>query len=135
MSVVEHLEGRAIAAGAGVATGVCLPVAILAQLAAGDDADPSNLVFLFFLLILAGFALGGYVAARLAPLAPYSNGALAASATFVAIQGVAILVRLARDRDVNLATIPFNALVAYGSGLAGAALALWVTDRRRQARR
>lgn len=123
------IERLAIVRGAVVAICICLPAALAAQALVDvpEGEDPPATVFVFFLLVLVGFALGGWWGARSAPSAPYSNGALAAFAAFVVIQGVAIVVRVVGGDGVNLPALVFNALVAYGAGLLGAAI--WSRQR------
>ena len=118
------LEGPAVLRGASVAICICLPAALAAQALVDVDEgeETSNLVFLFFALVLAGFALGGWWAARSAPTAPFSNGAVAALAAFAVIQGVALVVRLIGDEPVNVPALVFNGVVAYGAGLLGASI-------------
>jgi putative membrane protein (TIGR04086 family) len=111
---------RAVGIGAGVAIAIAVPSALAGQLLA--DAE-SNLVFLFFLAVLVGFVLGGSAAARRAPEAPFTNGALAAVAAYLLIQGLAIISLLVRGEPIRVPQILFNALVAYGSGLLGGLMA------------
>jgi hypothetical protein len=121
---VKDLLPRAIAAGALVAVAICLPLAALSQVvAAGVTGDPPALILLLFVGVLAGFSAGGYVAAGRAPSAPYSNGALAAVAAFAAIQLVAVVTQTIRGEPVAIASILFNALIAYSCGLVGSLLA------------
>ena len=119
---MSTIEWPAVLRGASIAICICLPAALVAQALVDVDEgeDPSNVVFVFFALVLAGFALGGWWAARAAPTAPFSNGAVAALAAFVVIQGVALVVRVVGDEPVNVPALVFNATVAYGAGLLGA---------------
>jgi hypothetical protein len=116
------VQARAVARGAAVAVATCLPLALVSR-AVADDGDGSPLTALLFLLVLAGLAVGGLVAARSAVVAPFTNGGLAALLAFVAIQGVALAVRSADGDPVSLPALVFNGLLAYGCGLAGAAVA------------
>jgi hypothetical protein len=118
------IDRLAILRGASVAICICLPAALAAQALVDvpEGDDPPATVFLFFALVLAGFAVGGWWAARSAPAAPYSNGAVAALAAFLVIQGIALVVRAVGGEGTNIVAIVFNGLVAYGAGLLGAAI-------------
>jgi hypothetical protein len=117
------IERDALLKGTAVTIVVCLPLALLSQAVADGDGEAGSLGVLLFLAVLAGFVLGGAVAARSAPEAPITNGAVAALAGYAVIQGVALLVRLAGGEDVNLVAIVFNGIAAYGCGLVGALIA------------
>lgn len=118
------LDRLAILRGAAVAVCICLPSALAAQALVDvpEGDDPPSTVFVFFLLVLFGFALGGWWAARAAPAAPFSHGAIAAIAAFAVIQGIALIVRAIGGDGVNVPALVFNGLVAYGAGLLGAAI-------------
>jgi len=120
--VRQMLDRLAILRGASVAVCICLPAALISQALVDvpEGEDPPSSIFLFFVLVLAGFALGGWWAARAAPEAPFSNGAVAALAAFAVIQGIALVVRLVGGDSVNIPALVFNGLVAYGAGLLGA---------------
>ena len=114
------IERDALLKGMAVTILVCLPLALLSQAVADGDDDAGSLGILLFLAVLAGFVLGGWVAARSAPGAPITNGAVAALAGYAVIQGVALVVRLVGGEDVNVVAIVFNGIAAYGCGLVGA---------------
>jgi len=111
-----------VARGAAVAIALCLPLALVSRQVA-DDGDGSPVTALLFVLVLAGLAVGGFVAARSAAAAPFTNGGLAALLAFVAIQGVALVVRGADGDPTSVPDLVFNGLLAYGCGLAGGAVA------------
>ena len=116
------VDRAAVVRGAAVAVAVCLPLALLGQ--AVDDADGSSFTALLFVGVLAGFAAGGAVAARRAREVPFTNGGLAALVAYVAIQGTALVVGAVTDGDPpSVPSLVFNALLAYGCGVAGSALA------------
>lgn len=117
------IERDALLKGMAVTIAVCLPLALLSQAVADGDDEPGGLAVVLFLAVLAGFVLGGWVAARSAREAPITNGAVAALAGFAVIQGVAVIVRLAGGDDVNVVAIVFNGVAAYGCGLVGALVA------------
>lgn len=116
------VDRAAVVRGALVATAICLPLAIVAQQVVDPD-DGTALAPLLFLAVLVGFAVGGFVAARQATGAPFTNGGVAALLAFVAIQGVALVVRLVDGDPPSATTLVFNALLAFACGLAGGALA------------
>ena len=120
---MSKLDWPAIRTGALVAIAVCLPLAVLAEVAAGDDDEGGALVLLLFVGVLVGFASGGYAAAQRS-LVPYTAGAIAALAAFVAIQGAGVITNLVRGDGVEIALIVFNGLLAYGAGLLGAGVAV-----------
>lgn len=119
--MAKMIEWPAVLKGMAVSIVVCLPLALLSQaIADSTDDDPSRWAFLLFFGVLLGFVLGGYVTARSTHDYPYTNGAIAALAAYLVIQGVAIVVRLVGDDPVRVVAVVFNGLVAYGCGLTGA---------------
>jgi hypothetical protein len=117
------LEPRALGAGAVLAVVVALPAALVGEAAADGDDDPSGLVLLCFFVVLLAFVAGGWLAARRAPDAPYSNGAVAALVGFGVIQLGGVVANLVQDDPVRLASVVFSALLATASGLVGALVA------------
>jgi predicted permease len=117
------LDPRAIGAGAVLAIVIALPAALVGEAAAEGDEDPSGLVLLCFVVVLLAFVAGGYLAARRATDAPFSNGAVAALAGFAVIQLGGIVATLVEDDPIEAASIAFSALLAIASGLGGALLA------------
>lgn len=119
-SVVNTLEARAVGTGAAVTVFVAVPFSIARRTV--DDAT-SSLVLLFFVGTLLAFVAGGYVGARLAASAPYSNSAVAAAAGWAIVQTVTVILMVRRGDAVNLVVIVANGLAAYACGLAGGLLA------------
>ena len=117
------LDARAVGAGAVLAVVIALPAALVGEAAADGDDDPSGLVLLCFLAVLLAFVAGGWLAARRAPDAPYSNGAVAALAGFAVIQLGGVVANVVQDESVRPASIAFSALLATASGLVGALVA------------
>jgi predicted permease len=117
------LEPRAVGAGAVLAVVIALPAALVGEAAADGEDDPSGLVLLCFVVVLLAFAAGGWLAARGAADAPFSNGAVAALAAFAVIQLGGIAANLVQDDPVEGASIAFSALLATASGLVGAIVA------------
>ncbi len=120
---MEVLDRRALIAGTLTALAVIVPVTLLGELVGAGDED-TNLVFAFLVPVLIGFGAGAYVAARRAVAGPLTNGALAAVAAFVVVQGVGLVRRLVAGEPISLASIAFAALLAYSCGLVGAAIAM-----------
>ena len=117
------LEPRAVGAGAVLAVVIALPAALVGEAAADGDDDPSGLVLLCFVVVLLAFTAGGWLAARRAADAPFSNGAVAALAAFAVIQLGGGVGNLVQDDPVEGASIAFSALLATASGLVGAIIA------------
>ena len=117
------LEPRALGAGAVLAIVIALPAALVGEAAADGEDDPSGLVLLCFVVVLLAFVSGGWLAARRAVDAPYSNGAVAALAGFALIQLGGVVANLAAGDPVRGASIAFSALLATASGLVGALVA------------
>ncbi len=117
------LDPLAIVPGVALAVAVALPAALVGEVAADGDDDPSGLGLLTFLVVLVGFAAGGWLAARRAPSAPYSNGAVAALGAFAVIQLGGIVVNAVDGEPLRVASIAFLALLASASGMGGALVA------------
>jgi hypothetical protein len=117
------LEPAAVGAGAVLAVVIALPAALVGEAAVDGDEDPSGLVLLCFVVVLLAFVAGGWLAARRAVDAPFSNGAVAALVGFAVIQLGGIVVNLVEDEPVRGASIVFSALLATASGLVGALVA------------
>jgi putative membrane protein (TIGR04086 family) len=117
------LELRAVSAGAVLAIVIALPAALIGEAAADGDDDPSGLVLCLFVVVLLAFVAGGYLAARRATDAPYSNGAVAALAAFALIQLGGVVANLVQNDPIEPASIAFSALLATASGLVGALVA------------
>jgi predicted neutral ceramidase superfamily lipid hydrolase len=118
---VKLLNRIAVVKGSAVAIVICLPVTIVANVIHDDNPD-SALLPLLFVLVAAGFGVGGFVAARSEGDAPISNGAFAALLAFVVIQAVAIVVHIVADESIHIGAIVGAALIAYAAGILGAAL-------------
>ena len=116
----QDVEWDAVRAGAGAAIAICLPVSIVGKLLV-DDPEHSSITPLVFLAVLAGFAVGGYVAAKRSQ-SPYTAALFSSLTAFVVIEVITIISLLIRDKDVNVVVIISNAFFAYASGLLGAAI-------------
>jgi putative membrane protein (TIGR04086 family) len=129
--MLPRLEGRSIAVGAGLTIALAVPPTLVAVLASDDDSlAGTSWVPLLFLWIVIAFFAGGVVAARAQPHAPLAHGALAALFAYVLVQGVGVLRHVLSGDDVSWLSIPFNALLATSTGMAGGIVANWWRARR-----
>ena len=117
----ERVDADAVRSGATRAVAICLPVTVLANVVIDDDAT-GGAAAVFYVAVLLGFALGGATAARRDDETPYSSGAVAALVAFVLIAVVSVVVNVVQGDTVNVVSLVFNGLLAYGAGLLGAAL-------------
>jgi putative membrane protein (TIGR04086 family) len=116
-----RLDWPAIRTGALVSIAICLPLALLSQAIVDEDADTQPpVVYLLYLGILAGFVVGGALAAKRTTESPYTSGAVAALGAFLLIQLAGVVARLVDGDDIRVTLIVTNALLAYGAGLLGA---------------
>ena len=123
---VPALDRRAVLLGAVVAAAVVGPAAFFNDAVAPEEGDEaSGAVFLAFLLILGGLAIGGFVAGRLQPNTPLLHGAAAAATAYLTIQGVLAARRLLADESVSWLAIVFLALLAASCGMVGGLFASW----------
>ncbi len=100
---------------------IAVPAAVVTAWLSDDGAtDESNWTLLALLAIVVAYLLGGALAGRAEPLAPFINGAAATLLAFVVIQFVGIVLRLFRGDDVNLVALVFNGLLAASFGTFGA---------------
>ena len=115
-----NVEWPAVRAGALVAIAICLPIAIVANVLIDDDESGATTVF--FVAVLAGFAVGGWVAARRAVDTPYSSAGISGLVAFAAIEVVAVVSLALRDEPIEVVVIVANAFFAYGAAMLGAAI-------------
>ena len=114
------VDWPAVRAGALVAIAICLPIAIVANVLIEDDESGATTVF--FVAVLAGFAVGGWVAARRAVETPYSSAGVSGLVAFAAIEAVTIVSLALRDEPIEVVVIVANAFFAYGAAMLGAAI-------------
>jgi putative membrane protein (TIGR04086 family) len=119
------LDWRAVAFGAVVAIVIAVPPAVLFQALVGADVvdEDSALALPLFLVQMAGFFAGGYVAARKRPDAPFSHGPVAGLAGFLTAQAVAVVFIVARGDTPSIVKIAFGAMLSSVLGLFGAVAA------------
>ena len=127
MALAPEVDGRAVLHGGIVAVVVGL-VALLTSVlvdAVADLSSDSNLVFLFFAVLFAGWVAGAATAGPRRPDAPNTHGLLAALLGYAAAIPISVLLSVARDNDVDLlgllSLVPFALL----AGIIGGFIALW----------
>ncbi len=133
--------GRGALVGLCVLVGASVVEAILDR--STDNFKDSGWIYPLFVAVLVGYALGGYVAGRAAPLSPFTNGILAGIGAFALWIPVRVLIWLARDEDKGLFTghspairpgqLLGHIVIAAGLGLLGGWLGGRAAARARQA--
>jgi putative membrane protein (TIGR04086 family) len=118
-----NVDRRAVLAGASLAVVVAGASIVVAQTVKSLTDRDANL--LLYLVLLAGLAAGGRVAARRQPLSPLTHGALAALAAYAVLIAVITVIRLALGREVaDPVSLLFNALMSASAGIFGGYLAV-----------
>jgi hypothetical protein len=118
---LQEVDWPAVRAGALAAIAICLPVSIVGKVLV-DDPEHSSATPIVFLAVLAGFAAGGYVAAKRTLDSPYTTALFSSLVAFVLIELVSIVSLALRDKEIDAVVIISNAFFAYASGLLGAAI-------------
>ena len=119
--MLDSLNRSVVLAGAMMTLLIAVPAAIVTAWLSDDGAtDDSNWTLLALLAIVIAYLLGGALAGRAVPTAPFTNGAAATLLAFLVVQAFAIALRLARGDDVNLIALVFNGLLAASFGTVGA---------------
>ena len=119
------MDWTAVRAGAALALAVTLVTLVaveLIDLLVGLHRG-SNWVFAFYALVLAGLVFGARHAARQRDAAPVVHGLAAALAAYAVVAVLAVILRLATDRDLDPVALAFNALMAASAGILGGLLA------------
>lgn len=128
-----RLDLRAIAVGAALAVGVATVAIVAVQLidAAVDLDRDSNLLLVFYAVLLGGLVAGGRLAAARRLDAPLAHGALAAISAYVVLIAVITVVRLASGRvGPDPVAVVFNGLMSASVGILGGFLAAREAGRR-----
>jgi peptidoglycan/LPS O-acetylase OafA/YrhL len=127
VAVIPQIDRRSVEAGAGVGFVVSV-LTVLAWVlvdAVGDIGDDSNLVFLFFAVMFAGWVAGAAVAGLRRPDAPYTHGLLAALAAYALAAVLAVVFVVARGKDLDVGPLLALAPFALLAGIIGGFIALW----------
>jgi hypothetical protein len=114
----------ALKQGAAVALVFAIPFSVASRLV-HDNNPKSTLVVPLVLAAIVGFVLGAGVAAwRQRTNTPLSHGIVAATGTYVAVQGALVVVNLIRGADIRWFAIFFNLTVTLGAGCIGGLLGM-----------
>lgn len=108
-----------------------IPSALIFRLALSDNAS-QRWSWLFFTLLLAGFAASGVVAARLRTDTPMLHGVAAALLAFAVTQVVGVVASITSGNTISVPAIAISAILAALAGASGALAKDWL--RRRTAR-
>ena len=116
------IDWRAVGAGVVAALVFALPAGLVGAVVVDDESN--NGVFLFFLVIMAGMLVGGFVAGSKRPDTPLTHGALAAVLAYAAAQTVTVLVRVLGDTKLRSPVVyVFNVLLMASLGVVGGLIA------------
>jgi hypothetical protein len=127
------LNRSAVGAGAVAALPVVLPAVVANAWLTGRDDPSVGLVVLSYLVVLLGFAFGGFAAARSSGAGtPLQHGAAGALAAWAVLQAISIVVRWARGDGISLLSIVFTGLLAASAGVIGGILATRVPQQERR---
>jgi putative membrane protein (TIGR04086 family) len=117
-----NIDLRAVTAGAIAALVLAVPAGVISAIVVNDDS--SNAVFVFYIVIIIGELLGGFVAGSKRPDAPLTHGALAAAVAYVIAQLITVVVKLANGSDLRSpAVYVFNLLLMASIGVVGGYIA------------
>lgn len=125
------IDRRVAVDGALWTLGIALPPVWLVSVLKSDDlaGEESNLWLLTPVALLAGFAVGGYLAGRRRPDTPLVHAAAAGAVAFGAIAVLSLLRRVVGDDGVTAAYLVRLLLVAQIC-ISNALLGGWVAARR-----
>lgn len=116
------LDRAALRRGASVTLVFAVPFSIGSRLVA-DRSPDSPWTSVLWLLALAGFTLGAGVAAWTQTRAlPFLHGMACAGATYLAVQAVFVVVKLARGSEVRWLAVFFTFSAVLVAGVVGGAL-------------
>jgi putative membrane protein (TIGR04086 family) len=121
VAVAPGVDRGAVVAGALAGLALAVPAIVTFQVieATADLDEDSNLVFPFFLVVVAGWVVAGAVAGRRRPDTPLTHGALAAAAGYGVVLVVGLVLALARGDELPVVEFVFNTLVAASAGVLG----------------
>jgi putative membrane protein (TIGR04086 family) len=116
------IDWKAVSAGVVAALALALPAALIGAVVVDDES--SNSVFVFFLVIMAGMLVGGFVAGSKRPDTPLTHGAIAGAVAYGISQTLTVLVRLLGGTVLRSPVVyVFNALLAASLGIVGGRVA------------
>lgn len=116
------LDWKAVGAGVLAALVLALPAGLIGAVVVTDESN--NGVFVFFLVIMAGMLVGGFVAGSKRPDSPFTHGAAAAVIAYAAAQTVTVIVRLVGDNKLRSPVVyVFNMLLMASLGVVGGLIA------------
>ena len=119
---MSTVDWRAVRLGAVAALALALPAGLVGAVVVNDDSN--NGVFVFFVLIMAGMLVGGFVAGSKRPDAPLMHGAVAAVVAYVVAQALTLVVRLLDGSDLRSPVVyVFNTLLMASLGVVGGLVA------------
>jgi putative membrane protein (TIGR04086 family) len=119
---MREIDWRAVSAGVVAALVLALPAALIGAVVVDDESN--NGVFVFFLVIMAGMVVGGFVAGSKRPDSPLTHGAIAAVIAYALAQSVTVLVRVLGDTKLRSPVVyVFNALLMASLGVVGGLVA------------
>src|SRR5213592_2788346 len=96
---MSAVDWRAVRLGAVAALALALPAGLIGAVVVNDESN--NGVFVFFLVIMAGMLVGGFVAGSKRPDSPLTHGAAAAAIAYLAAQVVTVIVRIVGDNKLR----------------------------------
>jgi len=119
---MSKLDWKAVGAGVLAALVLALPAGLIGAVVVTDESN--NGVFVFFLVIMAGMLIGGFVAGSKRPDSPLTHGAVAAVIAYAAAQTVTVIVRLLGDNKLRSPVVyVFNLLLMASIGVVGGLIA------------
>jgi len=121
--VLGDLDRRTVARGAAATLVLAVPAAIASSLLADHQPSPHAVLSALSLVLLVGFAIGGFVAGSESADLPAKHAAAAALVAFVIVQAFGILARATRGATINVVRIAATGMLAVSAGLIGGLLA------------
>jgi O-antigen ligase len=116
------IDWKAVGAGVVAALVLALPAGLIGAVVVNDESN--NGVFGFYLVIMAGMLVGGFVAGSKRPDSPLTHGAIAAVLAYGLAQAVTVLVRVLGDTKLRSPVVYiFNALLMASLGVVGGLIA------------
>ena len=106
-SIGAGIDRRAVGAGAGVTLAIALVPAVALRMVVGDEVEgvERNLWVVAVVVLLAGFAIGGHLAATRRPDAPYVHATASAAVAFAAFVAFTVGRRLVGGDGVSTALV------------------------------